>query len=792
MIRILAFTLFMMVSMLPAGVTAAVLTVGTEPDCQHSSIQAALDAAESGDEVRLRSEIFEELVSINKTVSLAGGYSDCSDAQPQPAEMSTILAPLGSDAPAISIAGSLAVDLSGLLVTGANHSGNGGGILIGNWSNVSVERVDLDSNVAALGGGVYVNQSAVLRTTGGSGVRIFDNEAGLGGGIYVRSGASVDFASKPANQVLISGNQADFNGGGIYHAGRGSIHLANTIIQANIAGSSGGALSSGPATGVGSIELIDCVIQSNTAANGGAIHAMGNSGADASKTLTISGGAISANTASDRGGAVMITGAVSAALHGTELEGNTANATGGGAVFVSGGELLLDSTVFVNNATQGDGGALHVQNSQWRAEGHAQENIFSANSAVGTGGAIRQIGGTGAISDSPESTSAVQFLDNFATSGGAVHISGAGALVRLSTPLILMRNYAQNGNGGAFFANEGARIESDGHGGPDAPIVLNGNGAWYRGGAIHLDDAELEAAWMQIGGLPLGNNGDLANIALEPGGGLSADNGSNVKLYNSVVERNGSGVIGGGLALTGGSSLYFGAVMAGASGLEPGPAIPVTPCQPMDLGYDQYCAQIDLNSAGFEGGGVVVQASTAMIEQTAVRDNTSVNNVGTAIAATGGSTLGLGNVLVSGHEASAIAVFGGSDVEIVHATITDNGHNILDLDDQVETVVSIINSIVWANASIFETPPTATVLSDCNVTQTAGIDGLFADPLLTASPRGDYRLGHDSPAVDLCAQSSAQFDLDGGERPQGLHFDAGAFEGLAFPDRIFSDGFTSY
>jgi fibronectin-binding autotransporter adhesin len=789
MFRILAVTLFMMVSLLPTSATAAVLTVGTGPDCQHSSIQAALDAASSGDEIQLRSETFEELVNISKSLSLAGGYSECGDSQPHATELSTILAPPGSDAPIISIANSRQVELSGLLVTGANHAGNGGGILIGSSANVSVERVDLTGNVAALGGGVYVNQSAVLRTAGGSGIRILDNEAGLGGGIYLRNLASLDFASEPATQVLISGNQADFNGGGVYHAGRGSVQLANSLFQTNSAETFGGALSSGPATGSGSITLTNCVFQGNTAMSGGAINVAGNSGIDASKTLAVSGGVFNDNTAADSGGALSMTGAVSATLHDTELAGNTAIATGGGAILVRNGELLLASTTLANNVTQGDGGALRVEYGQWRAEGHDEENNFSANSAAGTGGAVRQIGGTGAISDSPDSLNTVRFIDNLAGSGGAIHVSGGDALLRLSTPLALLRNHAQTGNGGALFANEGARIESDGHGSADTRIIFNGNGAWQGGGAIHLDNAELEAAWLQIGGLPLGNLGELANMAnFQSGGGLNAINGSDVRLYNSVVEHNGSGSVGGGLALTE-SSLYFGAVIAGASGPEPEPAIVVTPCLPMDLDYNQYCAQIDLNSTAFEGGGVVIQASTAMIEQTVVRENTSINNVGSALAAIGGSTLGLGNVLISGHDASAIAATGGSDVEIVHATITDNGPDTLDLDDQIKTSLSIFNSIVWANDGVFDSPPQASVTSGCNITQSAGLDGLFADPLLSPSPRGDYRLGHESPAMDLCAESPTVIDLDGAHRPQAIQFDAGAFEGPAIPDQIFSDGF---
>ena len=84
----------------------------------------------------------------------------------------------------------------------------------------------------------------------------------------------------------------------------------------------------------------------------------------------------------------------------------------------------------------------------------------------------------------------------------------------------------------------------------------------------------------------------------------------------------------------------------------------------------------------------------------------------------------------------------------------------------------VTHSIAWGNAD-GGFWGTFSGSSSCNIDQ-SGIVGINANPQFIGS--GNYHLLSTSPAVDACKGGLAK-DLDNHDRPKGLGYDIGAFEG---------------
>ena len=182
------------------------------------------------------------------------------------------------------------------------------------------------------GGGIYAETGAVSITNSS----VSNNAAGpvggftssKGGGIYVREVAGLDTdASLTVTGSIIDGNDANWQGGGIWAVTAETVSIATTSVSGNAANSlgGGGLYSAGAA-----VSITDSTIDDNDADTGGGI-AIGEFSGYPEGSLSVAGTTISNNSSSFA-------------------------ASGGGGVFVNVGDAGVDAT-FVNSTISGNSSA---------------------------------------------------------------------------------------------------------------------------------------------------------------------------------------------------------------------------------------------------------------------------------------------------------------------------------------------------------------------------------------------------------------------------------------------------
>ena len=246
----------------------------------------------------------------------------------------------------------------------------GGGIMIGNGSIFTMNGGEISGNTANGGGGVAIIGSTMVMNGG----KISNNstykttgQGSYGAGVYVAdyanaSGGDILFKPKPAsfemNGGKITGNKALDYGGGILtfpqQSKKITINIKNGEISENqVTEGSGGAIAA--FFGVTELNINGGILTKNSAKNyGGGVFLY-----DATN-VTISGGTISENKAS-QGGGVYLWPTSAANQTGGSIENNVANAGGGvcGGTYTMTGGVIKDNnnslTEEARRSTRGDG-----------------------------------------------------------------------------------------------------------------------------------------------------------------------------------------------------------------------------------------------------------------------------------------------------------------------------------------------------------------------------------------------------------------------------------------------------
>lgn len=313
--------------------------------CPFTAVQAAIDAAKSGDTITICTGTYSERISIPQNLTLAGAG----------ASVELDGGGLGS---VVFVQPGVAVTIANLTIANGmaltpGEPGFGGGIT--NLGHVILRNVIVQNNTALFGGGISNDNLATLRldntTVTRNVARLVGEMGGQGGGINTQGVLIVD------NGSVISQNQA-VDGGGISNVIGGPqtnsvVVKGGSRITGNTASRDGG----GIYTFEAQTTIDDSTVLNNTAArNGGGIF---NAASIRGAMLTIRNNAdISANRAQSGGGVYNQfqdeAGPANMTVVDSGLSFNTASQLGGG-VFNEGGAILLrSSTIFENIAATGE------------------------------------------------------------------------------------------------------------------------------------------------------------------------------------------------------------------------------------------------------------------------------------------------------------------------------------------------------------------------------------------------------------------------------------------------------
>jgi len=187
----------------------------------YATVQAAVDAANAGDEIRVAAgtytgvqartapapydgpAIITQVVYISKTVTVRGGYTTAFTGLPDPDANQTTLDAQGQGR-VIFIARDIAPTIEGLRLTGGDANGLGGD----HWGYDA-------------GGGLFLWYSDATVTISNN--QVFGNTADNGGGLYMYKGA----ATFSANTV--TSNSANGYGGGLFLYDSDATFSTNTV-----------------------------------------------------------------------------------------------------------------------------------------------------------------------------------------------------------------------------------------------------------------------------------------------------------------------------------------------------------------------------------------------------------------------------------------------------------------------------------------------------------------------------------------------------------------------------------
>ncbi len=375
--------------------------------CQ--TVQRAVDVARPGDEIRVAAGVYTgvsaragitQMVYIDKSVTIRGGYATSNWESPDPKGNLTILDAQGQGR-VLYIAGNIHPTVDGFRITGGDATGLSGDP----WRHDA-------------GGGVYIyNAAAILSNC------VIDNNvasmagSGSGGGVFLRGSR----ATLHGNEIIsnTASTAAYGNGGGMFLWGSAATVDGNTV-QDNIASTVGWGYGGGLFLVSSAAVLRDNWVVNNTA---GAAHRGFGGGLYVSYSKIL--------------------------LENSMIVGNTASGTeqgyGGGVYLNSSPATLRGNTVRDNVASiagPGYGGGMNL----WESPATLYGNRIIHNS---TGAAASGYGGGLVVQRSlPFTITNTLIADNYAqTAGGGLWLKGADT--KSSSGRILHATIADNRGGGA-------------------------------------------------------------------------------------------------------------------------------------------------------------------------------------------------------------------------------------------------------------------------------------------------------------------------------------------------------
>jgi uncharacterized repeat protein (TIGR01451 family) len=438
--------------------------------CAYASVQAAVDAAQEGDVIKVAAGVYTgvesrsapigypgpavitQVVYVSKTITLEGGYTTTNWATSYPITQPTTLDAQGQGR-VLFIAGDISPTIQGLHITGGNANGLGGIASYGIYD---------------AGGGAYIITATATFRNNCVVSNTVNTVRDYGGGLHLTKSNALLTAN------TISANSAE-TGGGLSLFGGHATLIGNTI-TANHAGEGGGlslwydyttltgnTISNNTASpwesGGGGLVLVlshakltgNTIISNTTDGLGGGLY-LDNG------LVTLQGNTIMSNTAFDGGGLSIESGG--ATLEGNTIAFNTARRTGnfsipgvGGGLYLYDATISFHSNIIISNVTDGEGGGLSV----YASNATLANNIIAGNQAGEKGSGINIYAG-----------SSLRFVhttvaSNTGGDGSGINVGDGGSTVILTDTILAGQQI-----GLAVGAGSAATLES----------TLWGTGAW--------------------------------------------------------------------------------------------------------------------------------------------------------------------------------------------------------------------------------------------------------------------------------------------------------------------------
>jgi hypothetical protein len=396
------FAMVLVIASVVMGMRAPVAIADTLRVCasgctfaDYSSIQAAIEAARTGDRILIAPGTYTENLQIlppvaAKTLTLIGSGA-----------LQTIVDGGQQDC-VLEVETDYTVNIVGLTFTNGKCLAAGG---ILNHGKLILTNVTVSHNEGEETAGGIANDIDGTLTLISSTVKdniSTDPTSGRGGGLFNLGAASL-------TNTTVSGNSAPVAGGGIENFGQ--LRVSNSRISNNVTqGLGGGIESHNGGAGTATVTLSNSSVNNNTAFTGGGL--FNNS------LLTLTGSPISYNAAGE-GGGLENSFRGTATLTNCPVSRNTASVDGGGVVNDRGTLTMTDSPVSDNKAISTSGAK---------------------------GGGVGVFGGTAQLNRSPVTRNTVS--GPIGGLGGGIVITDDGNLTLSSSPVL--GNTASTDGGGIY------------------------------------------------------------------------------------------------------------------------------------------------------------------------------------------------------------------------------------------------------------------------------------------------------------------------------------------------------
>ena len=743
--RALAFAIALLI--LPLTPVYAETYDVCESGCPYRSIQAAINAANPGQNIRVGPGTYYESLVLRPRISVAGNgqnqttirgngsqpvvrADDSQIARDTVVENLSIAGGGGDRGGGLLVSSGAKPTVRNVTIRDNSTSQLGAGITVQNGANLLLEGALIRNNAAPSGSGLTVNdgQATVRDTTIENNVSNGDSQSGA---VSVQSGATATFAN-----VTIRGTTAHY-GGGLRVVNSSTVTMTGGRIENNRAtGSGGGVLMNNSAT----VTLNGVTVSGNSAPTAGGLYV-------ADSQLVIDGSRFANNSASTTsGGAIYLIG-VGGEISNSTFENNRAALVGGAIHFdQANNSLLLSSTLTGNTAI--DGAAVYVTAGRVRII----KNRIVANSAgqygggiVATASAIAQIrrneisrntaglDGGGIIYQRASSG----LMDgNLVSQNHAGNVGGGMTIYDRANPTLLDNRFVGNTAevGGAIQIEENVAPLLDGN-------EYIGNVANLHGGAVTIT----------FNADPVIKNGLFKdNRAQVEGGAIYIQRNSQATLENNVIIGNWAGVVGGGILVhqDRGSSIT-GNYIAGNRSDQHGGGIYLNETNATVDGN-----QIVGNTAHQLGGGLVLLNGSSTVSNNLIANNRG-NHGGAGIYMAGSSARLTSNTIAdNGRNAGGdgILLNAGANPRLMYNVVVGNDHGVRSSGGQPALMT---RNNVWGNR-----------LADYAGVQRGDTD-LNTDPRWVNGPLGPYYLSHqaagqpsNSQLIDACFDSSHAMGVD--------------------------------